>query len=272
MRQLTRLHILFLFASIATLITMASCSTGGKWNDIEFFDVEKLEQLTEKPEIDENDEVAVLRDSDDRTLDVKVDMQFMKSENDENENVCQLINEQLVEMVLGQPRDISIDEAVELYIASKKDEFHADDILPSMHDYLTGRAEYGMKNIINYRVSEDIYTGGAHPLCVTTIYTFDALTGEYLNLEKVFPSVFHEELKEKLTQKLMENNCAASIEELKEKGILDMTDMFVSPNYALRADSVEFFYNPYDIAPYAFGPSVICLSYESIRNITTIKF
>ncbi len=252
---------------------MASCSTGVKWNDIEFYDVEKLEQLTEKPTtLDENDEVAVLRDSDDRMMDVRVDMQFLKSENDENEIVCKLINEQLVEMVLGQAKDVDVNEAVELFIAQKKDEFHTDDILPSMHDYLTGKAEYGKKNIINYRVTEDVYTGGAHPLCITTIFTFDALTGEYLNLESVFPAVHHEELKDLLIQKLMQDNAVESMEALKEIGFLDMTDMFISQNFALREDSVEFYYNPYDIAPYAFGPSTICLSYESIKPFSARKF
>lgn len=267
MQKHTKIHIfIFLIGFISTAI-LSGCSMGGKWNDIEFYEVEKVEQATEVPKrgTEENEELVELRDSDDRTFDVKVDMQFMKSENDENENVCNLINEQLISLVLGQPKGIGEDEAIENYIAGKKNEFQMDDIMPTMHDYITGRAEYGKKNIITYRVVEDIYTGGAHPLCVTSIFTFDALTGEYLDLEKVFPSVHHEALTEMLLKKLMEQCDAEDIDALHEMGLLDMIDMYVSTNFALRADSVEFYYNPYDIAPYAFGPSTLCLDYESIK-------
>lgn len=250
---------------------MSSCSTGGKWNDIEFYDVEKLEQLTEKPVADD-EEIVELRDSDDRTMDVKVDMHFMKSAGDANENVCELINQQLVEIVLGQPKETNVDEAIELYIAERKKEFHTDNILPSMHDYVTGRAEYGIKNIINYRVTEELYTGGAHPLTITTLFVFDALTGEYLTLEKLFPPTQQDDLKSLLLAKLMQNNDVETIEALNEKGFLEMSDMFVSNNIAFRTDSVEFFYNPYDIAPYALGPCTICLDYESIKPLCVWNF
>lgn len=269
---MTKRHIKSVVLAVLATVVMMSCSTGVKWNDIEFYDVEKLDNLTEKPVPSEDNEFAALEETADRNIDVKVDMQFMKSDKDENENVCRLINATLMEVVLKQSSELSIDEAVERYIAEKKADFQEEDVTTDLYDHLTGRAEYGMRNIITYRLTEDTYTGGAHPFCVTTIFTFDAMTGEYLSLEQVFPSSTHEALTELLTQKLIKNLGKETLEEIQEDGYLEMMEMFVSNNFALRTDSVEFYYNPYDIAPYACGPSSICLSYESVKPYISARF
>ncbi len=262
------------FFSLLILILASACSTNVKWNNIDFYEVKKLEVTTEKPTATEEDEFAALRDTAERTIDVTVDLQFMKSddENGENASVCNLINSLLVEMVLKQSSELNVEEAIERYIADKKAEFQADEMSGNMYDHLTGVAEYGKTNIITYRLLEEMYTGGAHPLSVTTIYSFDAMSGEFLSLEQVFPSSNHAAITEMLTKKLIKDLGKQSIEELKADGYLDMTDMFVSPNFALRTDSVEFYYNTYDIAPYACGPSVICLSYENIKPYISVSF
>lgn len=245
-----------------------SCTTGNKWNDIEFYDIDKVEQLSEKPIIDKNNEFVLLDDTtEDRTMDVRVDMQFVKSGNVENEKVVKLINDLLVELVLKQSSEMSVDEAIEQYIAEKKKEFHDDELAPTLYDHLKGRAEYGKDDVINYRVIEDFYEGGAHPTQQVTIYRFDASTGEFLSLESFFPDSSRNALKQKLTERLMQYCNVKTLEELQSIGYLEMMDMFISPNFAMREDSIEFYYNQYDIAPYAAGPSIICLGYDEVKEL-----
>jgi hypothetical protein len=269
-------HYTNLFLGAFFLLLVMSCSSSTKWNDLEFYNVEKLEQLTEAPikedEEEDEEDFAPIRENSNREMDVKVDMQFIKSDNEANENVCNLINGQLIEILLKQSSDLSIDEAVEHYIEDVKAEFHGDEVANVYYDHLTGRAEYGKKNVLNYRMVEEVFTGGAHPCTITTILRFDAMTGEYISLDQVFPTSNQMTLRNMLLDKLMKDNDVQTIDELHEKGFLEMIDMFVSSNFALREDSIEFYYNEYDIAPYAYGPSTICLGYEEVKPIISTTF
>ena len=261
------------FIMMAAVAELGSgCSASTKWNDLEFYQVEKLEQLTEEAkETDEENDYAPLRGDKPRELDVKVDMQFLKSDKETNEQVCQQINSQLIELLLKQSSELSIDEAIQQYMDDVKSEFR-NDIAHAYYDHLTGRAEYGIENVINYRLTEDVYTGGAHPCTITTILRFNAMTGEFIALDNVFPIANQNMLKEKLLDKLMANNGVQTMEELHEKGYLELMDMFVSTNFALRKDSIEFYYNEYDIAPYAYGASTICLSYQDVQDLLSTTY
>ena len=259
---------LFLGTFFALLAT--ACTSNKEWQNIEFYNVEKMEQLTEKPLHVEEDSAGLGQlhnDDESREMDVKVDMQFMKSENVANEKVCNLINGHLIELLLKQSSELSIDDAIAQYIEDVKTEFHGDEVANVYHDHLTGRAEYGMENVINYRLLEDIFTGGAHPCKLTTILRFNTQTGEFITLDDVFPTLNQTRLQDILLAKLMKDQNVQSLDELHQKGILEMTDMFISSNFALREDSIEFHYNEYDIAPYASGACTICVSYEDVKDI-----
>lgn len=264
------IHDIFAFLGAWISLFIVGCTSGTQWNDLEFYNVEKLEQLKEAPlDTDEEDDdaFAQLHKKESREMDVKVDMQFLKSGNQANEQVCKLINDQLVEILLHQSSEMTVDEAVAQYIEDVKKEFHGDEVANIYYDHLTGRAEYGYENIINYRLVEDVFMGGAHPCTITTILRFNAMTGEFIPLEGLFTYPQQKQLQELLLERLMKMNQARSLEDLHKKGILEMSDMFISKNFALRADSLEFYYNEYDIAPYAYGSFSICLSYEDVKDL-----
>ena len=267
-------HYIYLFLGVSFTIFLIACNSNKDWQNIEFYNVEKMEQLTEKPLDNEEDSTGFesLHKMEEREMDVKVDMQFMKAENVSSEKVCNLINGHLIELLLMQSSDLSVDDAIAQYIEDVKAEFHGDDVANVYHDHLTGRAEYGMENVINYRLLEDVFTGGAHPSKLTTILRFDTQTGDFITLDQVFPAINQSKLQDILLAKLMKDQNAHSLEELHKKGILEMTDMFISNNFALREDSIEFYYNEYDIAPYASGACTICVSYEDVKDVISAKW
>ena len=252
---------------VLTSALTTSCNSNAKWNEIEFYKVNKSEQFTEEFEQDEDDEFASLHDDSEREFDVNVDMQFMQSGNGMSDEVCQLINAQLIEMLLNQSGDLTADDAAEAYIKDMEEQFRKDKLLREYFDHIEGKAEYGFENVINYRMTQSIFAGGAHPSTVTTILRFNAMTGDFISLDNVFPSANHDALIDLLTAKLMQNNGVDTVEGLHELGYLELMDMFVTPNFALREDSIEFYYNEYDIAPYAYGPSTICLDYTTIEPL-----
>lgn len=262
---------MFLFLGTFSALLLTACQSEARWNNVEFYNVEKLERLEEEAPDLVLEEDSASAEKIKRELDVKVDMQFMKSNDITNEKACKLINDQLKEIILNQSSDLSVDEAVAQYIEDVKAEFHSDDIADVFYDHLHGRAEYGMKNVINYRLEQKVFTGGAHPCTETTILRFNATTGEFIPLEDIFPFNKQSQLKELLLNKLMESNHAKSLAELHKKGILEMTDMFISNNFALHEDSIEFHYNEYDIAPYAYGTCTISLSYEEAKDVMSTQ-
>lgn len=266
----TSIYYILLFLGTALTMMTVGCTSDKEWKNIEFYNVEKMEKLTEKPLDSEEGNsagVSLKRNQEDRELDVKVDMQFMKSENGTNEKVCNLINGQLIELLLKQSSELSVDEAVAEYLEDVKSEFHGDEVANVYYDHLIGRAEYGRKNVINYRLVEDVFTGGAHPSIQTTILRFNTQTGELITLNDVFPTLNQPQLQELLLKTLMKDKNVHSLDELHQKGILDMMDMFVSNNFALKEDSIEFYYNEYDIAPYSSGTCTICVSYKDVNNL-----
>lgn len=265
----TIIYYILLFLGTALTMLTVGCSDK-EWKNIEFYNVEKMEKMTEKPLDSEEVNSAgvnLKRNQENRELDVKVDMQFMKSENGTNEKVCNLINGQLMELLLKQSSELSVDEAVAEYIEDVKSEFHGDEVANVYYDHLIGRAEYGRENVINYRMVEDVFTGGAHPSIQTTILRFNTQTGELITLNDVFPTLNQPHLQEILLAKLMKDQNVQSIDELHQKGILEMMDMFVSNNFAMLEDSIEFHYNEYDIAPYAVGACTIRVSYQDVKDI-----
>ena len=259
------------FIAFLTLLATA-CSSTPKWNNLDFYAVQQQEMLNEKDTVKHGDEdFKPLHDEGNREMDVSVDMHFIQSDLVTNKTICDRINAQLIERLLKQSGSLSPEEAVKQYIAATKAEFREDPVVKTYYDHLTGRAEYGFEDIINYRLEEEVFTGGAHPCTLTTILRFNAATGDFISLENVFPLEKQEALQAMLLSKLMADNGVTTVEALHEKGFLDLMDLFVSSNFALREDSIEFYYNVYDIAPYAYGPTTICLSYEqtdSLMNVT----
>ncbi|MBO4663061.1 MAG: DUF3298 domain-containing protein [Bacteroidaceae bacterium] len=47
--------------------------------------------------------------------------------------------------------------------------------------------------------------------------------------------------------------------------------MYNSDNIKLGTDSISFFYNPYDIAPYALGSTTISFAYDELKGIIILN-
>lgn len=259
---------------ILMALLMAACQSNSPKDELTFYAIEAQENLKEPPldSVDSDDAFAELHAQEERELDVKVNMEFVKSDNEQKTKVCKLINDQLIELLLKQSSDQAIEEALAQYIEAAKEEFHSDNIANIYYDHLKGNAEHGMKDVINYRLVEDTFMGGAHPCRLTTILRFNTQTGEFIPLDDVFSTIHQHALQDTLLHKLMADNGVRTLQGLQKKGFLEMSDMFVSHNFALRDDSIEFYYNEYDIAPYAYGPTTICLSYDQVKDIVNEKY
>ena len=127
--------------------------------------------------------------------------------------------------------------------------------------------EYGRDNTIIYKIENFYFSGGAHPNTVVTYINFNPETGDEIKLDDIFKENYEEMLNNRLIDALANKIGAKSRKEIMEKGYLTFNDIYPTENFMLKQDSILFFYNRYDIAPYATGTTTLGFSYEELSDI-----
>jgi len=198
-------------------------------------------------------------------LDVKLEMDFLTPHTAADSSVCANINGYITGQLLGQPDEGTPTQAMQGYIERMKKDFIGQEYLMVCYDEVTGTAEYGLRGIINYTYREEYFGGGAHPTTNVIVKRFNTTTGQPVELWDVFADTCSTALEDLLTRRLMEQQKVRTVDDLHEMGYLDMVDMFVPKNFWMYEDSVTFFFNQYDIAPYALGQTCLTFSYAELK-------
>ena len=118
-----------------------------------------------------------------------------------------------------------------------------------------------------YKAVIDYYEGGAHGIQQELFFNFNNKTGQRITLSDIFVPGFEQQLCELLLQALIKQAGAEDADDLKEKGYLYAMDMFATENFILGSDEVTFVYNPYEIAPYAYGLVELTISKDDLKKI-----
>jgi hypothetical protein len=135
------------------------------------------------------------------------------------------------------------------------------------HYNITSDTKKGRGGVTIYSATIDYYEGGAHGINQRLAMNFDNATGQLLMLDDVFVPGYQQQLSERLLQALMEKAEAKDVADLKDMGYLYATDMFASENFALGDDAITFVYNPYEIAPYAFGLIELEIDNDDLKEL-----
>ncbi len=110
------------------------------------------------------------------------------------------------------------------------------------------------------------FTGGAHPISMLSYLNFDAKTGNQLKLTDFVADTTT--LKQLAEKKFREQNQLAPNASLEEAGFMFPDNKFILPaNIALAKDSLLLYYNPYEIASYAQGPTKMAIAYTELGNV-----
>lgn len=121
---------------------------------------------------------------------------------------------------------------------------------------------------LTIQLSSYAYTGGAHGMNSTTYFVFDAATGRRLFFDDLFVSGSRGSLNALIEARFREDRGLSSSDRLDgEKGGLFENRIAFTTNFALTDKGISFFYNPYEIAPYAAGPTEIELRFEDIKGL-----
>ena len=63
-----------------------------------------------------------------------------------------------------------------------------------------------------------------------------------------------------------------SLEELEDQGFGPIDEIKPTENFVIYADSMEFLYNIYEIAPYAYGAISVVIPYETLRPLLNTDY
>lgn len=114
----------------------------------------------------------------------------------------------------------------------------------------------------------DGYQGGGHSNYYTDFINLDAQTGARLELHDVMSDGY-----EPLLDSIGEREFRSARKIPAEKTLLEAGFDFqdnqfrASPNFTIEPSGLVFWYNPYDIADWAAGPTKISVSYAEIRDL-----
>lgn len=123
------------------------------------------------------------------------------------------------------------------------------------------------RDIIGHFVKLYQYTGGAHGGTFITCRNLRLKDGSLVTLDNYFKPGYEEVLLPVLERKLLEYAECSSRDELDEHGYFSNEPMFISDNFEIRQDTIDFIYNQYDIAPYSTGITTLSVPEDEIRSI-----
>ena len=123
------------------------------------------------------------------------------------------------------------------------------------------------KNLLVYRIDYNEYTGGAHGIYMTTFLNMDLGLMRPLRLDDVFVGEYQEALTDLIWNQLMADNEAKTRAELEDMGYGSTGEIAPTENFYLDKDGVTFYYNVYDITPYAMGPVTVSIPFQMLEHM-----
>lgn len=125
------------------------------------------------------------------------------------------------------------------------------------------------KQIFSYGIERYVYMGGAHGLSNRTYLNFDLKTGKLITEkdlfeEKSFPAII-ELIKKRIIEESTNDKSSEAVLSL------DDTDFWtdsIKPNgnFYITDESINYVFNPYEIAPYYMGQTEVTLAFDRIKG------
>lgn len=121
--------------------------------------------------------------------------------------------------------------------------------------------------VVSFAASEFLYQGGAHSMSTVRLVNIDADRGHTLRFGDLFREESRDSLSAALEPLFREARGIAADSSLRNMGFAFEDDRFhAGDNLAVTADGVRWHFNPYEIAPYAWGPTDFVAPFEMLRE------
>ncbi len=104
-----------------------------------------------------------------------------------------------------------------------------------------------------YKMEFSYYGGGAHPGYNASYLNYDVKRNRVLDYKSIFKPGYDKAILEAIKGALCEKYSVSTVGELEEKVGIFAQDIFLSHNLYFKDYEIVFYYNPYDIGPWALG-------------------
>ncbi len=131
-----------------------------------------------------------------------------------------------------------------------------------------GEVLYQSENLAAIQLSTYSYAGGAHPNSFVYLLNFDTHTGELLQLPEIVSDTAR--LREMAEVAFREARGLGPDESLADEGFFWGGAFALPENFALTEEGLFFFYNPYEAAAYAVGPTDFTISREELSGLLKV--
>ncbi|MCB0804544.1 MAG: DUF4163 domain-containing protein [Bacteroidales bacterium] len=121
-------------------------------------------------------------------------------------------------------------------------------------------------NILSLKFTKYAYTGGAHGISIIRHEVFDTKKNRRINIKDFIKQEKIESLSVLLEKKLRKLNGILADESLRDAGFL-VDSIGVNDNFFINTYGVGFFYNTYEIAPYASGTTALFIPFSEINDL-----
>ena len=122
--------------------------------------------------------------------------------------------------------------------------------------------------VLSLQLLEFMFSGGAHPNSITVLRSFDTRSGSPLRLEDMVRPESMDALIGVGERRFREVRGIGFGNDLRDAGFFAENEggFYLTDNVAITADGLRFFYNPFDIAAYAEGPTGLLLPWDEVRK------
>ena len=166
--------------------------------------------------------------------------------------------------------------AIEKYLREVRNEYLFGSLDFSAKELADMKSELDLENSITYyddyiiTMQKELYTysaGAAHGLHGVGNYTIDRRSKDVISEGDLFIDGYEAELGKVLQRALVKYLGRKNAQEVEKEDGFSITDLTSNDNFRLDAKGMTYTYNPYEIAPYAFGVIEVFVPYEEVRHL-----
>lgn len=127
---------------------------------------------------------------------------------------------------------------------------------------------YQSPKVLSLELNDDQYTSGAHPNAVRIFLNLNTASGKPIKLSDILVPNYEAGLNTNAEKKFRELKGLKPDESLSDAGFDFKDNKFsLNDNFLIGKTGITFYYNSYEIAPYAMGPTELVLDYTEIKDL-----
>lgn len=200
---------------------------------------------------------------------VKIHIQYPEIENTPVLDMREQLNRKIQSIILSSSPDEKTPDSIEqmayLFIQNYKKE--TIDNPANWHLKKVVEVLISTPQVISFAINESGYTGGAHGFYTQSFLNIDLDIMQDIKLSDVLLPSYEAELNvtgEKIFRQVRELSPDTDLE---KAGYWFEDGFALHDNFAVTSTGLLFYFNAYDIAPYAMGATEVLIPYSEIQNL-----